>query len=68
MGLLGIALGAALGVGTATVAIPAVVGLAGFTAAGVAAGSVASSNDVSSGGSQMGAQWLLDLRWLFYSQ
>ncbi|XP_035281397.1 interferon alpha-inducible protein 27, mitochondrial-like [Anguilla anguilla] len=43
MGLFGLALGAALGVGAAAVAIPLVVGAVGFTAASAAAGSVASS-------------------------
>ncbi|XP_064176463.1 interferon alpha-inducible protein 27-like protein 2 [Anguilla rostrata] len=42
MGLLGFALGAVLGTGAAIVTIPLVVGAAGFTAAGIVGGSVAS--------------------------
>ncbi|KAJ8333222.1 hypothetical protein SKAU_G00421180 [Synaphobranchus kaupii] len=42
MGLLGLALGAALGAGATVVAVPLVVGALGFTAAGIATGSIAS--------------------------
>ncbi|KAJ8287514.1 hypothetical protein COCON_G00001730 [Conger conger] len=43
MGLLGLAVGALVGAGTATVAVPLVVGALGFTAAGIASGTIASS-------------------------
>ncbi|KAJ8245202.1 hypothetical protein COCON_G00235840 [Conger conger] len=43
MGLLGLAVGALVGAGTVTVGVPLVVGALGFTTAGIAGGTIASS-------------------------